>query len=555
MGRRAVLGAPAHLSQRGSKSRGQAVDRGEEPLRAIRKALGVRQRPQRGITQRALPMFESSEGQQLPDQDHGGQSTQPTGGIPTPAGPAGNRPADGAPVLRPDELPTEDWGAGEDSQDFLGLNEASGDVTPAAEADTDPALEPTSEVGAALADAPELEDGAFESWLEDDDEDSASWLMELEDEPGEDAFDPERLEAEFGIETAPSAPSRGGWLVRMTLVAAGLGAGFVGARWYGARNADTTADTPIAHVQQPATPNNATPTNATDGTTGAANATGDNATGENGATGQQNTTDTTGQTGDNATTGQPTATTNTNTTNPQGGTANPVAPAANGQTDSTGTTHPTEPGPGIGVSSTPTEINPAPTTPTGTTEGHQFTMPVEDMVILPTVDSPVRYAQPEDLAAIWMGTEIPVAKIEGETRILTPQVGRVRLVIHGGEIFEGRLYAVGENKVWLDTGLGKMALLGWQVDHMEHIAPGDSPTLGQTGSQDLAGLERVRVRTPGGVFYGKLLDQSNGTVTLITEQGGRIRLSNARVEPAGRSRTRIVDPGSAAPKEAASTRD
>jgi cytoskeletal protein RodZ len=500
-------------------------------------------------------MPEPSE-QQFPDQDLPGGSTESTSGSPSTAGPAGNRPADGAPVMRPDEMTSDDWEAGDDAQDFLGL-QGQGGTDPQPTTSEELQQESGLETASALADAPELEDGAFENWLEDESEDSASWLMELDEQSSDDAFDPDRLESEFGIQPSATAASRGGWILRVTLVAAGLGAGFVGARWYGNQQLRSGGDTPVAQVQTQTNTNtggNTKPTGnaqTTSGTTTPETTTPVTTTPEAAATGTQATSTGT-NTGTNTNTGDATTETTpqpvVDTTNTTGGSGTeltpdpffPTHPGGQGEV----TTGPTQPDTGEVATTTPKIDN-----------GKTFTMPVEDMVVVPRVESPIKFANEEDLAAVWLQREIPLDQITNEERMLTPQVGRVRLVIHGGEIFEGRLYAVGENKVWLDTGLGKMALLGWQVDRIEHLSEQVGATLGGKGSEDLAGLKRVRVRTPGGVFYGKLLDQNEGTVTLITEDGGRLRLANARVEPAGKSRTRIVDPGKAQAKEAASKSD
>ena len=133
--------------------------------------------------------------------------------------------------------------------------------------------------------------------------------------------------------------------------------------------------------------------------------------------------------------------------------------------------------------------------------------------------------------------------IGAPSRLLTPGVGRVRVVIQRGEVFEGTLYAVGQNRVWLDTELGRLALLSDQVQRIEHLSSTGGPGLGARGSQDLAGLPRVRVRTPGGAFYGKVIARDDGMVTLITDEGARIVLETKDVEnaPLG-SRTVVVKP-------------
>ncbi|MCB9905385.1 MAG: hypothetical protein H6831_13350 [Planctomycetes bacterium] len=498
--------------------------------------------------------------QQFPDEDLHGDGQEPTGGSSAMGGQVGNRPAGGAPVMRPDEMAADEWETQGNAQDFLGLD-GTPNHRPDAQDGTEYQSDPFRETGSALADAPELEEGEFENWLTDDSEDSASWLMELEDQPDEDVFDPERLETEFGIQQSATASSRGGWILRVTLVAAGLAAGFVGARWYGDQQLKQGGETNVARVQRTTPVTTKTTNTSTNGNTANGTPTADGKPQTNAAKNGKN-----GKPEQNGSTTETAPITETNTdvvatapmgTRPTTEVNTTTEPTVDVTTTTTGDTELT-PDPffpeleGTETVASETETTTTPDSGTRNPNGKTFTMPVEDMVVVPRVESSLRYASEKDLAAVWHEREIPLDRIAGTERLLTPQVGRVRLVIHGGEIFEGRLYAVGENKVWLDTGTGKMALLGWQVDRIEHIADKVSATLGEKGSEDLTGLQRVRVRTPGGVFYGKLLDQDENNVTLITEDGGRIRLANARVEPAGKSRTRIVDPGGAKAQEAAS---
>jgi hypothetical protein len=156
-------------------------------------------------------------------------------------------------------------------------------------------------------------------------------------------------------------------------------------------------------------------------------------------------------------------------------------------------------------------------------------------------NSRLRRASADDLAGIWEGSTIPTESIGSTTRMLTPAVGRVRMILYGGEVFEGRLYAVGQSKIWLDTELGRLALVSDQVQKLEQLAsPDGTPVLGQAGSETLAGLPRVRARTPGGMFYGKVTSNDGKSVTLITDEGARITLDAPIIEPVPASRTVIV---------------
>ncbi|MFN0241459.1 MAG: hypothetical protein ACKVWV_01070 [Planctomycetota bacterium] len=168
---------------------------------------------------------------------------------------------------------------------------------------------------------------------------------------------------------------------------------------------------------------------------------------------------------------------------------------------------------------------------------------MEEIAPSSTSKNRMRRATKSDLAGIWEGQTIPMDRIGGPTRILTPQVGRVRTILHDGEIFEGRLYAVGQHKVWLDTQLGRMALMFDQLERVDQISsPQGTPALGTPGSQALEGLPRVRVRVPGGMFYGKVTARDERTVTLITDDGARVTLETQDVEPVPATTTVIVRP-------------
>lgn len=161
--------------------------------------------------------------------------------------------------------------------------------------------------------------------------------------------------------------------------------------------------------------------------------------------------------------------------------------------------------------------------------------------VQPHSRSRLRHATDEDLAGVWDAGTIPMDAIEKDQRMLTPGVGRVRVTIHGGEIFEGGLYAVGQKLVWLDTDLGRMALDANQVVRMEHLSSKDgTPKLGGRGSQALAGLPRMRVRAPGGMLYGRVIGRDEKSVTLVTDTGARITIDTTEIEPAPEKRSLIV---------------
>ncbi|MBL8804943.1 MAG: hypothetical protein JNN27_23295 [Planctomycetes bacterium] len=145
----------------------------------------------------------------------------------------------------------------------------------------------------------------------------------------------------------------------------------------------------------------------------------------------------------------------------------------------------------------------------------------------------LQVATERDLEHVWPGTEPPLAEAQRPTRLATPNVGRARVVFHTGEIFEGDLVAVGEQRVWLRTKNGELGLDAARVGSVVRIAPGDTPTLGAAGSQKLAGLQRARVKTPGGMLTGRIIEQDAERTTLITDAGARIVLRSREVEVLG----------------------
>ncbi|MBK7643785.1 MAG: hypothetical protein IPJ19_12190 [Planctomycetes bacterium] len=137
-----------------------------------------------------------------------------------------------------------------------------------------------------------------------------------------------------------------------------------------------------------------------------------------------------------------------------------------------------------------------------------------------------------NVSCVWEGATVPLDALDGPSRWLTPSVGRVRAELADGTSFEGRLHSIGEGKVWIENDLGRVALLGAQVTSLRQLPP-----LAEPKSDDvLPELPLVRVRTPGGIFQGRLLRREEGRVTLLTAEGGQVTLDDAEVQP--------VEPGS-----------
>lgn len=141
---------------------------------------------------------------------------------------------------------------------------------------------------------------------------------------------------------------------------------------------------------------------------------------------------------------------------------------------------------------------------------------------------------------VWRGNAVPTEAIALPNRILTPAVGKVRVEMVTADIFEGRLFAVGDNKVWLDLDLGRIGLDGRGVESIENLqddlpsrAPGDVVS-------DIATGRRVRASVPGGVIYGRVRSIREGQVTLITDSGARITLDAPDLEPVSERKSVVL---------------
>lgn len=147
-------------------------------------------------------------------------------------------------------------------------------------------------------------------------------------------------------------------------------------------------------------------------------------------------------------------------------------------------------------------------------------------------------------SGLWEGATVPVDQIASRVRILTPKVGYVRAALENGEVQEGRLYAVGLGQVWIDSDLGRVALARTRIERLEQIATPVADPVQDRGAEKpveipVAGENspRVRVRTPGGLFYGRVLTREGNVLTLLTDEGARITIESAEIELAPARKT------------------
>lgn len=93
---------------------------------------------------------------------------------------------------------------------------------------------------------------------------------------------------------------------------------------------------------------------------------------------------------------------------------------------------------------------------------------------------------------------------------------------------------MGKNKVVLDTKLGRISLNAARAKRIDRLASSARGMRSPGDGASTRGLDRVRVRTKGGVFEGHLVAQEGKRVTLLLEDGFRITVDSLEVSPAGR---------------------
>lgn len=154
--------------------------------------------------------------------------------------------------------------------------------------------------------------------------------------------------------------------------------------------------------------------------------------------------------------------------------------------------------------------------------------------------SPEAWMSGELVDMVWRDTSVPMEAIAHPARIMTPRVGPVRVSLKGGQVMEGRLYAVGQNRVWLESDMGRLGLDGDQVVSFQRLHPEEA----KSDSFDTASVgtgKRVRVLVPGGVLYGRVLSVIDEDVVLVTDAGARVSLHAPKIEALGPSRAVLIE--------------
>ena len=131
----------------------------------------------------------------------------------------------------------------------------------------------------------------------------------------------------------------------------------------------------------------------------------------------------------------------------------------------------------------------------------------------------------------WEDIEVPRRAVGVERKLLTPNVGPVRVVLVDGESLEGRLHAVGFGRIWIESKLGRMSLEDRRVQDIFKLDPGHIPTV-PGARRDYSGYPRVRVKAKGGIFVGHQMSREGNRITLVTDKGSRVTLEDVEIMPA-----------------------
>ncbi len=133
------------------------------------------------------------------------------------------------------------------------------------------------------------------------------------------------------------------------------------------------------------------------------------------------------------------------------------------------------------------------------------------------------------IAGVWEGATIPIETLDGKLILSTPAVGRVRARVGRADAIEGRLVAIGGSRLWIETPTGRVVLDSARITALEQVA--ETPAAAGRVARD-GGSDRVRVRTAGGVFFGRVVERQGARVTLVTDEGARLTVDADDISPA-----------------------
>lgn len=178
------------------------------------------------------------------------------------------------------------------------------------------------------------------------------------------------------------------------------------------------------------------------------------------------------------------------------------------------------------------EVVPPPAPEPQTTDTSGTTGRAESKPVTPPAPAPLPVGTDADsgVVVLWNSTEIPHEHIRGAARMQTPNVGTVRLTTKDAETFSGRLLSVGQGKVWLQIDpLGKLAFDTSTIQELVLPSKSNSPAPVK-GALTIGSW--AKSISEGGTLYGKIVALNDKTGTLQLENGARLTVELARLEPA-----------------------
>ncbi len=158
----------------------------------------------------------------------------------------------------------------------------------------------------------------------------------------------------------------------------------------------------------------------------------------------------------------------------------------------------------------------------------------------PEFEAGYEWVSPDMLDMVWRGSNIPMEAIAAPARTLMPRVGHVRVHMLSGETIDGRLYAVGQKRVWIDVEPGRIGLDGDSVESFERLAIPSDVEGGAIETTPVPISGRVAAEAPGGLIYGRILARGESTVTLVCDDGSKITLRNPTIHPVTENRAILV---------------
>ncbi len=165
--------------------------------------------------------------------------------------------------------------------------------------------------------------------------------------------------------------------------------------------------------------------------------------------------------------------------------------------------------------------------------------PIDPTSVQGEVFESLDWADPGALDIVWRGDRVPMEAIASPAKVMLPRVGRVRLHLDSGETMDGRVVAVGQASVWIDTGTGRIGLGAEKIVDIEHLQP--LPFGAEVEPVAVATGDEVRVTLPGGAIFARVLSNQEGLVTVQTENGAKITLRDPEMERVKSTRVHVVE--------------